>query len=45
MDTKGSDRMRYHDFHGETISALGMGTMRLPMKDGQINEAEAFCHH
>ncbi len=34
--------MDYNEFHGERISALGMGTMRLPTKDGRIDEAETF---
>ncbi|HPR40468.1 MAG TPA: aldo/keto reductase [Oscillospiraceae bacterium] len=35
--------MNDHDFHGEKISALGMGMMRLPTKDGRIDEAETFA--
>ena len=36
--------MIYNDFKGLKLSALGMGTMRLPVldgKDNQINESAA----
>ena len=31
--------MIYTDFKGKKISQLGFGTMRLPTKDGTIDEA------
>ena len=30
--------MLYYDFHGKKLSRLGFGTMRLPMKDGVIDQ-------
>ena len=32
--------MIYSDFQGKKLSQLGFGTMRLPTKDGAIDEAQ-----
>ena len=34
--------MIYRDFKGEKLSLLGFGAMRLPVKDGEIDEEQTF---
>ena len=41
MQEPGGRMMIYHEFHEKKLSALGFGTMRLPVKpDGTIDEAQ-----